>query len=850
MAPTDPEAQPHLSEAMTHRQQFAGLIGVASKVPITDTAVLSRVYTPGVAQPCLDIQAHPSEAFAQTMRGNTVAIVSDGSSAFGLGRVGPAAILPVLEGKSVIFKTFAGVDAMPICLGTSDISEIVETVIELAPTFGAICLEDIVAPACLTIGEELQRAMNIPVINNHREAVAIGVLGGLLNALKIVDKKPQDLKVVINGSGAAGIGTAELLLSIGVTNIIVCDRHGALFPYRRETMHWAKWELAKKTNPDRLKGDLPTVLEGADVFIGFSVGDAVTPEMVRKMAARPIIFAFAGPTPEIEPEVAYQAGAAVVATAQSQHPNQMDIASVFPGLFRGLLDVRAREVNQAMLLAAARALAGNVSSEQLAPDYIHPRVLDYRVAPSIARAVAKAAMDTGVAKVAIDPDRVAERTRQFVRTGSLPVPPASVPETASFGEQSVDLHRRYQGALEIRSKVPIKDDHILSLFYLPPGAVEPAAMIAKNPEWVFDYTIRRNLVAIVSDGSAVLGLGNIGARAAMPVMEGKAVLFHTFGGVEAFPICVATQDADEIVNIVKRLEPTFGAVNLEDISAPRCFEIEERLRKETSIPIFHDDQHGTAVVVLAGVLNACRLTGRKLSDLRMVVNGAGASAIAVTRLLIAAGVADAVLCDTSGVIYHGRPRGMNRIKEEMAKITNREGLQGTLADAMRGRDLFVGLSVAGAVTPEMVRSMHRDPIVFALANPTPEIFPDEAKRAGAAICATGRSDLPNQVNNSLAFPGILRGALDTRARNITDAMKTAAAHAIAEMVSDAELTADFIIPRALDFRVAPRVAVAVARVAMETGEARQQVDEATVAERCHEFIYERPAASEAPFGPE
>jgi malate dehydrogenase (oxaloacetate-decarboxylating) len=822
---------------MRYRQQHAGLIGVASKVRITDATVLSTVYTPGVAQPCLDITQRPVESFAQTMRGNTVAIVSDGSSAFGLGQVGPEAILPVMEGKSVIFKTFAGVDALPICLGTHDISEIVETVIALGPTFGGICLEDIVAPACLTIGEELQRAMNIPVVNNHREAVAVGVLAGVLNALKVVDKQPEAIKVVINGSGAAGIGTAEILLKIGVRNIVVCDRHGALFPYRPHTMHWAKWELAKKTNPDRVRGNLAEVMRGADLFIGFSVGDVVTPDMVRSMAARPIVFAFAGPVPEIDPAAARIAGAAVVATAQSEYPNQMEIASVFPGLFRGLLDVRARKVNDEMLIAAAHALAGIVSEDELSHDCIIPSVLDYRVAPAIAQAVAAAAIATDVAKVAADPAAIAERTRAFLRDGRLPIPPASIDASASYAEQSVDLHRRYQGALEIKSKVPITDEHILSLFYLPPGAVEPAAQIARHPDWVYEYTIKRNLVAIVSDGSAVLGLGNIGARAAMPVMEGKSVLFHTFAGVEAFPICIATQDTDEIVEIVKRLEPTFGGVNLEDISAPRCFVIEERLKRETSIPIFHDDQHGTAVVVLAGVMNACRLTGRHLRDLRIVVNGAGASAIAVSKLLISVGVGDLVLCDTSGTIYLGRTKGMNPMKEAMAAITNRDDVRGTLADAMRGRDLFIGLSVAGAATPEMVRSMHPDPFVFALANPTPEIFPDDARAAGAAICATGRSDLPNQVNNSLAFPGIFRGALDTRARNITDAMKIAAAHAIASSVADAELAPEFIIPRAMDFTVAPRVAVAVAKVAMETGEARQAVDLEVVAGRCREFTY-------------
>jgi malate dehydrogenase (oxaloacetate-decarboxylating) len=603
-------------------------------------------------------------------------------------------------------------------------------------------------------------------------------------------------------------------------------------------MHWAKWELAKKTNPDRVRGDLAAVMQGADLFIGFSVGEIVTPEMIRNMAVRPVVFAFGGPVPEIDPAAAYAAGAAIVATAQSQYPNQMDIASVFPGLFRGLLDVRATEVNDEMLLAAAGALARIVTDDELSHDYIIPKVLDFRVAPAIAQAVATVAIATGAARIPTDPEWIAERTRHFIQHGRLPVPPATVDETASYAEQSVDLHRRYQGALEIKSKVPITDEHILGLFYLPPGAVEPAARIAEHPDWVYEYTIKRNLVAIVSDGSAVLGLGNIGARAAMPVMEGKSVLFHTFAGVEAFPICIATQDPDEIIAIVKRLEPTFGGINLEDISAPRCFQIEERLKAETNIPVFHDDQHGTAVVVLAGVINACKITGRELKDLAIVVNGAGASAIAVSKLLIRVGVGDVVLCDTTGAIYAGRGKGMNWVKDEMAAITNRGDIRGTLADAARDRDLFIGLSVAGAATPEMIRSMRPNAIVFALANPTPEIFPDAAKAAGAAVCATGRSDLPNQVNNSLAFPGIFRGALDTRAREITDPMKVAAAHAIATSVSSEELQPDFIIPRAMDFSVAPRVAMAVAQVAMETGVARQNVDLAVVAARCRAFAYE------------
>jgi malate dehydrogenase (oxaloacetate-decarboxylating) len=321
-------------------------------------------------------------------------------------------------------------------------------------------------------------------------------------------------------------------------------------------------------------------------------------------------------------------------------------------------------------------------------------------------------------------------------------------------------------------------------------------------------------------------------------MEGKSILFNAFGGVEAFPICVATQDVDEIVDLVCALEPTFGGINLEDISAPRCFAIEERLQHLTDIPVFHDDQHGTAVVVLAGLLNALKLVSKDLSQVRVVMNGAGAAGIACTRLLMAVGVSDVILCDRAGAIYEGRPTDMNWLKAEMARVTNRGGVRGSLADALRGADVFIGVSAPGLLTLEMIYSMARKPIIFALANPTPEIMPDLARAAGASVVATGRSDFNNQVNNSLAFPGIFRGALDARVRNITDPMKIAAAHAIAEMVADAALTPDFIIPNALDYRVSPNVAAAVARCAVETGEARVPVDPAAVAENLMNFIYE------------
>jgi malate dehydrogenase (oxaloacetate-decarboxylating) len=826
---------------MTYRRRYRGVIGVESKVPMRDQSVLSLVYTPGVAEPCRVINREPTRSFDVTCRGNTVAIVTNGSSIFGLGNVGPEAALPVMEGKSVIFKTFAGIDALPICLNTQDPFEIIETVIALGPTFGAVCLEDIESPTILTIAQHLRRGMNIPVWNNHYEGVAVGVLAGLFNALKIVAKNPQDISVVINGAGAAGLGTAKILREIGVENIVVCDRHGAIYKYRPRGMNWAKWDIAKMTNPENKQGDLVSVMVGADVFIGFAAGATVTAEMVQSMAKDPIVFAFGAPEPEIRPEIARAAGAKVIATARADYPNQMDLASVFPGVFRGLLDVRARNVHDDMLLAAARTIANFVTDAELHPDYIVPRVLDFRVAPAVAAAVARVAIETGEAKRPDqDPDEIADRTRRYVYEGHLPVKPrvSDNGHAGDLAQQSLELHDRYQGVLEINNKIPIRDNYVLSMFYLPPGAVEPARVIAEDPSKVYEITTKSNLVAVLTDGSAVLGLGNIGARAALPVMEGKAVLFHTFAGVEAFPICLATQDPDEIVKFAIRLAPTFGGINLEDISAPRCFEIERRLKEALDIPVFHDDQHGTAVVVLAGLLNACKLTGRKLEDLSIVFNGAGASGIAVTKLLLHVGVKDIVLCDSTGAIYEGRKENMNWIKEEIVQVTNRKKLKGDLAKAVKGRDVFVGLSVAGALTPEMVQSMAGNPIIFALANPTPEIWPSEAMKAGAAVVATGRSDLDNQVNNSLAFPGIFRGALDVRARSINDEMKIAAVYAIAGLVTEDELRPNYIMPKGMDFRVAPQVAAAVAKAAMDTGEARIQVDPHQVARNTHSFVYE------------
>ncbi|MFE1628113.1 NADP-dependent malic enzyme [Brevibacillus reuszeri] len=394
---------------------------------------------------------------------------------------------------------------------------------------------------------------------------------------------------------------------------------------------------------------------------------------------------------------------------------------------------------------------------------------------------------------------------------------------SNLREEALALHSKHQGKLEAVTKVPVRNAYDLSLAYSP-GVAEPCKEIFDDKSKVYDYTMKGNLVAVVSDGTAVLGLGNIGPEAAMPVMEGKAVLFKSFAGVDAFPICLNTTDVDKIVETVKLLEPTFGGVNLEDIAAPACFEVEERLKRETNIPIFHDDQHGTAIVTAAGLINALRVVDKKLEDIRVVANGAGAAGIAIMKLLISMGVKEVIMCDTKGIVYEGREFGMNPVKEEMAKITNRSKLQGDLADAMKGADVFIGVSVAGAVTQEMVRTMNRDAIIFAMANPTPEIMPEEAKAAGAAVVGTGRSDFPNQVNNVLAFPGIFRGALDTRATEINEAMKLAAVYAIADLITSEELSSDKVIPAPFDARVAPNVAAAVAKAAMDSGVARITID--------------------------
>lgn len=387
-----------------------------------------------------------------------------------------------------------------------------------------------------------------------------------------------------------------------------------------------------------------------------------------------------------------------------------------------------------------------------------------------------------------------------------------------YAKESLKLHEQWKGKIEVICRAPLETKDDLSLAYTP-GVAQPCLEIQKDISKSYTLTRRHNLVAVVTDGTAVLGLGDIGPEAGMPVMEGKCALFKAFGGVDAFPLCVRSKDVDEIVNAVSLIAGSFGGINLEDISAPRCFEIEKKLKERCDIPIFHDDQHGTAVVALAAMINAMKLTGKKLEDLKVVTSGAGAAGIAVIKLLIASGLKDVILCDRKGAIYEGRD-GLNPVKEEMAKITNRQKQKGSLADVIKGADVFIGVSSPGCVTQDMVRSMNKDPILFPMANPVPEIMPDLAIEAGAAIVGTGRSDFKNQINNVLAFPGIFRGALDVRASDINDAMKIAAAKAIAACVKDDELSPEYIIPSALNREVAGAVAKAVAQAARDSGVAR------------------------------
>ena len=393
----------------------------------------------------------------------------------------------------------------------------------------------------------------------------------------------------------------------------------------------------------------------------------------------------------------------------------------------------------------------------------------------------------------------------------------------SLRDDALQMHKENQGKLEITPNIKVTNKEELSLAYSP-GVAEPCKEIHEDPRTVYDYTIKRNTVAVVTDGTAVLGLGNIGASASIPVMEGKAVLFKSFAGINGVPIALDTKDTEEIIRTAKLISPNYGGINLEDISAPRCFEIEDRLKKETNIPVFHDDQHGTAIVTMAGLINALRIVDKDLSEIKVVLNGAGAAGIAIVKLLDSYGVRNMIMCDSRGAIFEGRPYGMNDTKDYVAKFTNKDKIEGSLQDVIKDADVFIGVSVANLLSKDMVKSMADDAIIFAMANPDPEIKPNDAKEAGAKVVGTGRSDFPNQINNVLAFPGIFRGALDTESTHINEDMKKAAVEAIANLIDEDELNPDYCIPGPFDKRVAPSVAREVAEAAMETGVARIEVD--------------------------
>ena len=389
----------------------------------------------------------------------------------------------------------------------------------------------------------------------------------------------------------------------------------------------------------------------------------------------------------------------------------------------------------------------------------------------------------------------------------------------NYAEESLRLHGEWKGKIEVISRAPVKTKEDLSLAYTP-GVAQPCLEIQKDIDKSYDLTRRWNMCAVITDGTAVLGLGDIGPEAGMPVMEGKCVLFKSFGDVDAFPLCIKSKDVDEIVNTIYLISGSFGGINLEDIAAPRCFEIEKKLKEKCDIPIFHDDQHGTAIITLAGLINALKVVGKNKDEIKVVTNGAGAAATAITKLLISYGIKNVIMCDRAGAIYRGRPKNMNPFKEEMANLTNPENVSGSLADVLVGADVFIGVSAPGTVTTEMVRTMNKDAIIFACANPTPEIFPEDAKAGGARVISTGRSDFPNQINNVLAFPGVFRGAFDVRAKDINEEMKIAASYALANLISDEELNEEYIIPAPFDPRVKDAVAKAVAQAARDTGVAR------------------------------
>lgn len=828
-------------QALHYRRKYRGLISLSNKLHQVDSRFLSIVYTPGVAQPCEAISEDPERSFTYSGRGNTVGIVSDGSSALGLGDVGPEATLPILESKAVFFKNMAGLGAYPLALQTSDVDEIVEACKRIAPTVAAISLEDIASPTCFEVEEKLQDELDIPVLHNDQHGTAVTALAILFNVCRLQNHRElENLSVVVAGAGAAGIATCKLFNNAGIDDIVLCDEKGSIHEGRKDNLHPGKQSVLPYINASR-DVSLAEALEDRDVFVGLAAPNILDADMVRSMNQNPVIIAGAAPDPEIDPDVALDAGASVVCTARFDQPNMVTDTLALPGMFRGVMDTNGLNFTTEMKIAAAEAIAETVPEEDLRPDFILPDLLDLNVGPAVAEATARKAIEQGVAKKDdISAEDVASRTRQYIYEGE-PVEPdeefwEDIDEPVE-NDLGLRYYKKHRGPLQLRSKIALKDRNILGMVYVP-GLGRVVKSISEDPERVFELSCKGNTVAVATNGSAVLGLGDIGTEAARPVMEGKSVLFHTFAGVEAFPLCIEdNEDPEKFIETVKRFESSLGGVNLEDIKSPECYQIERTLKEETNIPIFHDDQHGTAVVTLAGLKNALTIKGQELEDSRIIVNGAGASGLASARFVREAGAEEIIICDSSGALHSGRD-DMNREKRRAVEWSNPRDESGTLRDVLEGADVFIGLSVGGIMDASDIEIMAEDPVVFAMANPTPEIFPEEARKGGASVVATGRSDYPNQVNNALAFPGIFRGALDVRSTGITENMKLAAADALADIVQEQGLREHYILPKAMDFRTAPKVAEYVARAAIEEGVARKEADPREIRENTKDFIYE------------
>lgn len=803
------------AEILYQFRKNRGLLGIKSKIPVRDEYMLSLLYTPGVAEPCRQIHQDVTRAVDYTTKGNAVALLSDASDVV-VKKWGPYGLIPLLESQAVLCRELAAVDVYPFSIDTDTDGTFIEVAVNLHPAIAAIALDYVEFPKVLDYQESIAQQVQIPVVNMGGEMVATLLLAAFHNAARMFRKKPEEVEILLYGIQLPAYSLWQAARCSPFKNITAVDPTGrflALSPEIRPKLPESISPHIVVISEEEVEGRVLESLHRNNVVFDFAASEH------RAETVRHYLHFWKREEPFFHP------------------------ALIFPGFFRGILDCRLPSVPMHFFARIAEEVAHLQSDEKLREGRLFPNLLDAETAATVARAVAQLAQKAFPDRNIPHPERVYTRTFERIYAGGSVSAGSShlkkskrKKSSQALAKESLELHEQFGGAIEIVAKLPLRDEYMLQILS-PPHIWAPAQEILKDRLKVYEYTSKSNLVAVITDGSAVLGLGNIGPEAALPVMEGKALLFKTFAGIESIPICLGTQDPDAIIRIVAALTPIMGAINLEDISAPRCFYIEERLRRMSDIPIFHDDQHGTATVVLAGLINAARFINARLSDLSIVINGAGASGIAVTKLLLKVGVEEILLCDTQGALYEGRPYGMNFMKEEIAKVTNRRKKQGTLRDVIKGAKVLVGLSGPGLVDQDMVRSMDPDPLIFALANPTPEIMPEWAEAAGAAVVATGRSDWKNQINNALAFPGILRGALDIRAKTINDEMKIGAAKAIAYLVSDQELHKDYIIPKALDFRVSPQVAAAVAKAALETGQARVLVDPTVVRDNTREFLY-------------